>query len=77
MLIHLHLSEPPGYGIKADCLGCETPLPVGIFAFRQRWHVGQVCLRCRRAGWTLGTYDTPAAAQRALANFVRAGLDSI
>jgi hypothetical protein len=76
MLVHLHLPDPV-YGVDATCSECDTPLPVGVVAFKQRWHVGQVCLRCRRAAWTLGTYDTPDAAQRALADFVRGRLDRL
>lgn len=76
MLIHLHLPDPV-YGVDTACPECDSPLPVGLVAFRQRWYVGQVCLRCRRTGWTLGTYDTPDGAQRALADFVKAGLDSL
>jgi hypothetical protein len=76
MLVHLHLPDPV-FGVEAACGDCDAPLPVGVVAFRQRWYVGQVCLRCRRLGWTLGTYDTPNVAQRALVDFVKGRLDCL
>ena len=48
MLVHLHLPDPV-YGVDTTCGECDTPLPVGVVAFKQRWHVGRVCLRCQRA----------------------------
>ncbi len=73
MLVHLDLPDPFSH-MEPACPECDTPLPVRVVAFHQRWHVGQVCLRCRRPAWTLGVYATPDAAQHALADFVRASL---
>lgn len=77
MLVHLHLPDPLSSNFEEFCLDCGTYLPLRVIAFRQRWYVGQVCLRCRRNAWTLGTYDTPIAAQQALADFVRENLRGV
>lgn len=69
MLVHLHLSDQ-GEFVPTHCRQCEAPLPVRVASFRQLWFVGQVCLRCRLTGWTLGAYDTPTEAQDVLADFV-------
>jgi hypothetical protein len=70
MLVHLHLPDPSPY--VEDTRGDRgLALSLRVISFRQRWCVGQVCLRCRSSAWTLGTYATPADAQRALADYVR------
>ena len=58
----------PG-SVPTNCRQYEAPLPVRVISFRQLWYVGQVCLRCRLTGWTLGAYDTSDVAQHALAHF--------
>ncbi len=73
MLVHLRLPDPSPY-VEDTCGDCSLALPLRVISFRQRWYVGQVCLRCRRSAWILGTYATPANAQRALADYVRQAL---
>lgn len=66
MLVHIHVSDHDAC-VPTNCRQCQAPLPVRIISFCQLWYVGQVCLRCRLTGWTLGAYDTPDVAQHALA----------
>jgi hypothetical protein len=70
MVVHLDLPDPWPY-VESQCSDCGSALPARVISFRQRWYAGQVCLRCRRAGWNLGTFATPAEAQQTLADFVR------
>ncbi len=69
MLVHIHLSDRDEV-VPTNCRQCQAPLPVRVVSFGQRWYVGQVCLRCRITGWTLGAFDTPDLAQHVLADFV-------
>ncbi len=70
MLVHLHLPDPSPY-VEDTCSDCGIAMPLRVISLRQRWYVGQVCLKCRRTAWGLGTYATPVDAQRALADYVR------
>lgn len=69
MLVHIHVADQDAV-VPTNCPQCEAPLPVRLISFRQLWYVGQVCLRCRLTGWSLGAFDTPDVAQHMLADFV-------
>jgi hypothetical protein len=74
VLVHVHV--PDAVGVVGACRHCDTPLPVRVVEFRHRWHVGQICLRCRYPAWTLnlGGYATADRAQQALLALVSTAL---